>query len=119
MHNKPASKEKDGVFDRHSKGVKPMRMLSKIVLAGAAGSAFLAAPAIADEAGKERFVHEGYTYVYQVKDAKEGKTISGTRYPGAEAFNLRVRDGKVVGMSGGRKVAFNVEDARGAVSGGN
>lgn len=96
-----------------------MRMLSKIVLAGAAGSAFLAAPAIADEAGKGRFVHEGYTYVYQVKEAKEGQTISGTRYPGAEAFNLRVRDGKVVGTSAGQKVAFNVNDARGAAAGAN
>ncbi len=94
-----------------------MRMLSKIVLAAAAGSAFLAAPAMADEAGKERFVHEGYTYVYQVKPAKEGQMITGTRYPGAAAFQLKVRDGKVTGVSGGQKVAFNVNEARGAAAG--
>jgi hypothetical protein len=92
-------------------------MLSKIVLAAAAGSAFLAAPAIADEAGKARFVHEGYTYVYEVKPAKDGQLITGTRYPGAAAFQLNVHDGKVTGMSGGQKVAFNVSDARGAAAG--
>jgi hypothetical protein len=92
-------------------------MLSKIVLAGAAGSVFLAAPAVADEAGKERFIHEGYTYVYKVKDAKSGKVISGTRYPGATAFNLTVRNGKVVGTSGGEAIAFNVQDATGAANG--
>ncbi len=94
-----------------------MRMLSKIVIAGVAGSVSLAAPAIAEDAAKSRFVHEGYTYVYQVKDSKDGKqTISGTRYPGATAFNLRVRDGKVSGISGGQSVAFNVEEARGAAN---
>lgn len=94
-----------------------MRMLSKIILAGLAGAAFLAAPANADEAGKERFIHEGYTYVYKVKPVKEGQMISGTRYPGATAFNLTVRNGKVSGVSGGQKVAFNVDDARGAATG--
>ncbi|PZU57852.1 MAG: hypothetical protein DI547_12395 [Sphingobium sp.] len=92
-------------------------MLSKFVLAGAAATAFVAAPAIADEAGKQRFVHEGYTYVYQVKEQAGNKTISGTRYPGAEAFNLTVRNGKVSGVSGGQNVAFNVDDARGAATG--
>lgn len=90
-----------------------MRMLFKIAAAGVAGSAFLAMPALA-EPGKERFVHEGYTYVYEVKDTKDGQRISGTRYPGAQAFNLKVHDGRVVGTSGGQRVAFNVEEARGA-----
>lgn len=94
-----------------------MRMLSKIVLAGLAGTTFLAAPANADEAGKQRFIHEGYTYVYKVKPVKEGQLISGTRYPGATAFNLTVRNGKVSGVSDGQKVAFNIDEARGAAAG--
>lgn len=89
-----------------------MRMLSKIVLIAAAVTA--AAPAIAQDAAKERFVHEGYTYVYKVKPVKEGKLISGTRYPGAVAFQLKVAGEKVSGVSGGQKVAFNVAEARGA-----
>jgi hypothetical protein len=89
-------------------------MLSKIVLTGAFGAAIAAiAPAHAEE-GKQRFTHEGYTYVYEVKDTKTGKVISGRRYPDAVAFNLAVKDGKVLGVSGGRSVAFKVEDARGA-----
>lgn len=91
-----------------------MRMLSKIVLAAAAVSA--AAPALAEGAASERFVHEGYTYVYKVKPTKQGQLISGTRYPGATAFQLKVAGEKVSGLSGGTKVAFNVADARGATS---
>ena len=91
-----------------------MRMLSKIVLTGAFGAAIAAvAPAQAEEA-KQRFTHEGYTYVYDVKDTKSGKVISGRRYPDAVAFNLAVKNGKVSGVSGGHSVAFKVDDARGA-----
>lgn len=92
-----------------------MRMLSKSIAAVAVAAAFVT-PAMADEAGKQRFTHEGYTYVYQVKDTKTGQVISGRRYPDAVAFNLAVKDGKVNGVSGGSKVAFNVEDARGAAA---
>lgn len=93
-----------------------MRMLSKIVLTGAFGAAIAAvAPAQAEEA-KQRFTHEGYTYVYDVKDTKTGKVISGRRYPDAVAFNLTVRNGKVSGVSGGQSVAFEVEEARGATA---
>jgi hypothetical protein len=89
-------------------------MLSKIVLTGAYGVAIAAiAPAHAEE-GKQRFTHEGYTYVYEVKDTKTGKLISGRRYPDAVAFNLAVKNGKVSGVSGGQSVAFGVEEARGA-----
>lgn len=91
-----------------------MRMLSKFVFAAAALSAV--APAIAQDAAKERFVHEGYTYVYQVKPTKDGKVISGTRYPGATAFQLKVAGDKVKGVSGGTQVAFNVAEAKGATS---
>lgn len=91
-----------------------MRMLSKIVFAAVA-TGVVAGPALAED-GKERFVHEGYTYVYSVKDVKNAQLISGTRYPGGAAFRLRVADGKVVGTSGATKVAFNVEEARGAAA---
>tara|TARA_R110000868_G_scaffold205436_6_gene453971 strand:- start:3469 stop:3750 length:282 start_codon:yes stop_codon:yes gene_type:complete len=92
-------------------------MLSKFVAAGAL-SAFvaIAAPAQAEEAGKQRFTHEGYTYVYEVKDTKTGKLISGRRFPDAVAFNLSVKNGRVSGVSGGQNVAFKVDEARGAAS---
>ncbi|MGK2912005.1 MAG: hypothetical protein ACSLE1_19715 [Sphingobium sp.] len=94
-----------------------MRMLSKIVLSAAVLSA--AAPVLAEAPAKERFVHEGYTYVYQVKPTKGGQVISGTRYPGATAFQLKVAGEKVKGVSGGQSVAFNVAEARGAAQSAN
>jgi hypothetical protein len=89
-------------------------MLSKIIIAGAFGAIVAAAPANAEEAGKQRFTHEGYTYVYDVKETKTGQVISGRRFPDAVAFNLAVKNGKVKGVSGGQSVAFSVEEARGA-----
>lgn len=94
-----------------------MRNVSKFVIAAVSASiALLAANGSAQAADgtKEKFVHEGYTYVYEVKDNKDGKTISGTRYPGATAFNLKVRGERVSGVSGGQSVAFNVDEAKGA-----
>lgn len=94
-----------------------MRMLSKFVAASALSAIIaIAAPAQAEEAGKQRFTHEGYTYVYEVKDTKTGKVISGRRFPDAVAFNLSVKNGKVSGVSGGQNVAFKVDEARGAAS---
>ena len=95
-----------------------MRMLSKFVVAGALSAIVaIAAPANAQDAAKQRFTHEGYTYVYDVKDTKTGKVISGRRYPDAVAFNLQVKGDKVSGVSGGQTVSFKVDDARGAASG--
>jgi hypothetical protein len=89
-------------------------MLSKIVITGALSAVVATiAPAHAEE-GKQRFSHEGYTYVYEVRDTKTGKLISGRRYPDAVAFNLAVKNGKVSGVSGGQPVSFDVKDARGA-----
>ena len=94
-----------------------MRMLSKFVAISALSAIVaIAAPAHAEEAGKQRFTHEGYTYVYEVKDTKTGKVISGRRFPDAVAFNLSVKNGKVSGISGGQAVAFKKDDARGAAS---
>ncbi len=94
-----------------------MRMLSKFVAASALSAIIaIAAPAQAEEAGKQRFTHEGYTYVYEVKDSKTGKVISGRRFPDAVAFNLSVKNGKVSGVSGGQPVSFNVDEARGAAT---
>jgi hypothetical protein len=92
-----------------------MRMLSKFIVAGAL-SAIAATAAQAEDTAKQRFTHEGYTYVYEVKDTKTGKLISGRRYPDSVAFNLAVKNGKVSGVSGGQQVNFRVEDARGAAS---
>ena len=92
-----------------------MRMLSKFIVAGAL-SAIAATAAQAEDTAKQRFTHEGYTYVYEVKDTKAGKLISGRRYPDSVAFNLAVKNGKVSGVSGGQQVNFRVEDARGAAS---
>lgn len=94
-----------------------MRMLSKIVFAAVPAAALFASAAVAGDAPKARFVHEGYTYVYQVKEDKGASRISGNRYPGGAAFSLVVRDGKVNGVSGGQNVAFNVDSARGAAAG--
>ncbi|WP_188065586.1 hypothetical protein [Sphingobium sp. KCTC 72723] len=92
-------------------------MLSKFVAASALSAIIaIAAPAQAEEAGKQRFTHEGYTYVYEVKDSKTGKVISGRRFPDAVAFNLSVKNGKVSGVSGGQPVSFNVDEARGAAT---
>ncbi|WP_253344000.1 hypothetical protein [Sphingobium sp. OAS761] len=90
-------------------------MLSKFVIAGAL-SAIAVTAAHAEDAPKQRFSHEGYTYVYEVKDTKSGKLISGRRYPDAVAFNLAVKNGKVSGTSGGQQVTFDVEEARGAAN---
>ena len=93
-----------------------MRMLSKFVIATLFALGSANAPVHAGETAKQRFTHEGYTYVYAVKDTKTGKVISGRRFPDAVAFNLSVRDGKVSGVSGGQPVDFKVEEARGASS---
>ncbi|MDO7837375.1 hypothetical protein Q4610_20220 [Sphingobium sp. HBC34] len=90
-------------------------MLSQFIAAGAL-SVIAATAAQAEEAPKQRFTHEGYTYVYQVKDTKSGKVISGRRFPDAVAFNLAVKNGRVSGVSGGQQVVFDVNDARGASS---
>lgn len=92
-----------------------MRMLSKFIVAALTATVATAGYA-AEDTAKQRFTHEGYTYVYQVKDTKAGKVISGRRYPDAVAFNLAVKNGKVSGVSGGQPVGFKVEDARGAAS---
>ncbi|EQB02705.1 hypothetical protein L288_16155 [Sphingobium quisquiliarum P25] len=89
-------------------------MLSKIFVAGAVSAIVAAAAPASAEEGKQRFTHEGYTYVYDVRDTKTGQVISGRRYPDAVAFNLAVKNGKVSGTSGGVPVAFKVEEARGA-----
>ncbi len=93
-----------------------MRMLSEFIATGALSVLSATAAIAAEEAPKQRFTHEGYTYVYQVKDTKTGKVISGRRFPDSVAFNLAVRNGKVSGVSGGQQVAFDVEEARGAAS---
>lgn len=90
-----------------------MRMLSKFMVATLVGAA-ISAPAMAEEPAKQSFKHEGYTYVYQVKDTKTGQVISGRRYPDAVAFNLAIKNGKVSGVSNGQPVSFDVEEARGA-----
>ncbi len=94
-----------------------MRMLSKFIVTGALSAIAAIAPAHAEEeAGKQRFTHEGYTYVYEVKDTKTGQVISGRRYPDAVAFNLAVKNGRVSGVTGGQSVAFKVDEARGATA---
>ncbi len=93
-----------------------MRMLSKIVFTAVAAAA-MTAPAFAADEASHRFVHEGYTYVYQVKADGKGQRISGTRFPDRAPFSLKVRDGKVSGLSAGQKVAFDVASAQGAANG--
>ncbi|MCB4860813.1 hypothetical protein K7W03_14560 [Sphingobium sp. PNB] len=91
-------------------------MLSKFVLSALFAAGAANAPAHAEDAAKQKFTHEGYTYVYDVKDTKTGKVISGRRYSDAVAFNLSVKNGRVSGVSGGQSVAFKVDEARGAAA---
>lgn len=93
-----------------------MRMLSKFIIAGAASAIAATTAQAEDAAARQRFTHEGYTYVYKVKDTKSGQVISGRRYPDAVAFNLAVKNGKVSGVSNGQPVAFKVDEARGAAT---
>ena len=92
-----------------------MRMLSKFIVTAALSGIVAGIPARAEEA-KQSFTHEGFTYVYKVKDTALGKKISGRRYPDAVAFNLAVRGDKVSGISNGQPVSFNLADAEGATS---
>ena len=93
-----------------------MRMLSKIIATAAFSAIVATVPARAEEPVRESFKHEGFTYVYKVKETAAGKKISGRRYPDAAAFNLNVKNGKVSGVSGGQSVSFSVVDAEGATS---
>lgn len=92
-----------------------MRMLSVLSILAAPAAVMLATPAHAkpDETGS--FEHDGYTYVYTVKDRGESQIIRGYRYPGGAAFSLRVRDGMVSGTSNGTPVHFSLSDAEGAI----
>jgi len=93
-----------------------MRMLSKSAVAAVLGVLATSTVAHAEDAPKQRFTHEGYTYIYEVKDTKTGQVINGRRFPDAVAFNLSVRNGRVSGVTGGQSVAFKVADAKGATS---
>lgn len=90
-----------------------MRMLS-IIAASAVIS--LSAPALAETADTTSFKHDGYTYVYKVEQKEGAQVISGRRYPDGAKFSLRVRDGKVAGLSNGVSVRFGVADAKGAAT---
>ena len=64
--------------------------------------------------GKQRFTHDGMTYVYTSKQAGDRQIIDGRRYPSGAGFHLVVRKDRVSGVSGGVPVAFTLADARGA-----
>ena len=74
-------------------------------------------PAYAGEPAKQSFKHDGYTYVYEVKETATGRVISGRRFPGAAPFTLTVRGNGVQGTSAGQPVNFSLADARGAARG--
>lgn len=92
-----------------------MRMLKIVTVSAIAAAALCTAPAFAGE--KQSFKHDGYTYVYEVNETTGGRTISGTRYPGAVPFSLTVHGDKVSGTTNGQSVAFGVDEARGAAAG--
>jgi len=94
-----------------------MRMLSVLSIAAVSVAASLAVPATAETPDSGSFQHDGYTYVYKMQQVGEAQVISGRRYPGGTAFSLRVRDGKVSGVSNGVAVRFDVSDAAGAAAG--
>jgi len=94
-------------------------MLSIFAFAAAAVPAaiILASPASAEPDRNGSFEHDGYTYVYKVRDQGEAQLIQGRRYPDGAAFSLRVRNGMVSGVSNGASVSFRVADAAGSAKG--
>lgn len=90
-----------------------MRMLSVFA---AVAVISIAAPAVAETAETSSFEHEGFTYVYKVEQKGNAQIITGKRYPGGARFSLRLRDGKVNGVSNGVAVNFDQSDAQGAAA---
>lgn len=90
-----------------------MRMLS--IFAASAVISF-AAPAVAGTVETTSFQHEGITYVYKVEQKGSAQVITGKRYPGGVKFSLRLREGKVNGVSNGIPVHFDESAARGAAA---
>lgn len=88
-------------------------MRKTIAITAAAVAALTSTIGMAAEA-KQRFTHNGLTYVYTTKQHGDRQIIDGRRFPSGAAFHLVVRQGRVSGISGGVPVAFALADARGA-----
>lgn len=88
-------------------------MRKTIAIAAAVAAALTSTIGMAAEA-RQRFTHDGLTYVYTAKQAGDRQIIDGRRFPSGAAFHLVVRDGRVSGVSGGVPVTFKLAEARGA-----
>lgn len=84
-----------------------MRMLKIAITTLALG---VAAPAVASE--PMRFEYEGETYSYTVSNDGDARIIAGKALSSGQSFRLKVRNGRVTGMSRGVPVAFRLSDVR-------
>ena len=82
-------------------------MRTSIAIIAAATAALASTIGMASD-GKQRFVHDGSTYVYTSRQVADRQVIDGHRFPEGAAFHLVVRSGRVTGTSGGIPVAFDV-----------
>lgn len=88
-------------------------MRKTITILAAVTAALTSTIGMASE-GKQRFVHQGLTYVYTSKQAGDRQVIDGRRFPSGAAFHLVVRGDRVSGVSGGVPVDFKLAEAHGA-----
>lgn len=88
-------------------------MRKTVTIAAALVAALTSTIGMAAE-NKQRFSHNGATYVYTSKHAGNRQVIDGRRFPSGSAFHLVVRGNRVSGVSGGVPVDFALAEARGA-----
>lgn len=81
-------------------------MTSQILKLALATAALAVSAPVFAKGDNISFQRDGYTYVYQVKDAGNAKQIRGKYYPGGRSFALNVRNGRVEGNMNGAVVAF-------------
>lgn len=70
------------------------------------------APLFAGEVAEQRFTRDGVTYVYTQRDQGDRTVLQGRALPGGSAFHLVVKNGRVVGTSGGIPVSFATPKAK-------
>lgn len=88
-------------------------MRKTVTIAAAVAAALTSTIGMAAET-KQRFTHNGLTYVYTAKQSGGRQIIDGRRFPSGSAFHLVVRGNRVSGVSGGVPVDFALAEARGA-----
>lgn len=89
-------------------------MRTTLTLLATAAAAVLATAANAHDAGEQRFVHDGQTYVYTSATRGDLQVLDGHRFPSGSRFHLVVRGDQVTGTANGTPVTFRTTEAQGA-----